>query len=118
MSNSVDFNEKVVAFDVDETLVEKVYGIDTSNSGDIELNYYGEIGRYKILQRNVEQIRSHLSRGWSVYVWSHSGPVWANHVLEALGFSDPNIKVQNKPLKYFDDLPAGEWMGERIFLKN
>lgn len=110
-------NEKTVFFDVDQTLVDKVYSVDGTAEYDIELDYYGELGRYKTLKKNIQQIKAHKERGWFVIVWTHSGPEWGRQVVEKLGLEDYVDIVCNKPLKHFDDLPANEWMGERVFLK-
>ncbi len=103
-------NEKIVAFDVDNTLVKR------SSNGELVLSLYGIEGTYKIFKKNVEQIHTHIARGWEVIVWSNNGPGWAKTVLDGLNIDKDKVHIMNKPMKIFDDEDASVWMPKRVHL--
>jgi len=103
-------NEKIVCFDIDKTLVKP------SLDGDVVLSLYGIEGTYKIFHKNVEQIKTHLARGWYIIVWSNNGPGWAKTVIDYLKIDQNKIQIMNKPIKIFDDEDATVWMPKRIHL--
>lgn len=103
-------NEKTVFFDIDSTLVKP------STNGTLELSLYGNPGMYKIFHKNVLQIKTHLARGWEVFVWSNNGPGWVQEVLRGLDIDITKVHVLNKPVKIFDDQEADIWMPRKVHL--
>lgn len=51
----------------------------------------------------------------TIVVWSAGGWDWALNVVKALELEEYVDAVMAKPVKYVDDLPCKEFMGERIY---
>lgn len=66
-------------------------------------------------KQNIEVVGKLWDRGYTLIVWSRSGAPWAEAVSKALGIDQMVSLYAKKPMYYLDDLPANEWMGERIY---
>ena len=62
----------------------------------------------------IDCIRREWQRGLSVIVWSQRGYDWAEAVVKALELNDIVEAVMSKPLRYYDDIDAKDFMGSRI----
>lgn len=112
-------NDRILPFDVDDTLI--CWSCDP-NTPDVHLisivdPYDGQTFWVRKHMPHIKLLKNHLARGTQVIVWSQGGYEWAHTVLKALGFSDnDNIIVMSKPQSYVDDLPIQEWAKDRIFI--
>ncbi len=64
---------------------------------------------------NIDAIAKHALRGHTVVVWSAGGAEWASRVVQALHLEEYVDVIITKPTWYYDDLPANEFMGKRVF---
>jgi len=107
----------VTPFDVDRTLVFWVPVGQEPPPNAVEADYYGMRKFLVPHNENIELLRATMHRRHTI-VWSGNGFQWVKNVLMALGFKETDpIQVMSKPAGYVDDLPANEWMGQRIWLK-
>lgn len=114
----VNTNDLISAYDVDGTLI-KVPGILDKTEDILAITdpYTGTVKLRVPHNPNIELMRKHKAQGYFVRVWSHGGSKWAETVVNKLGLNDIVDSIEAKPIKYVDDLPASEWMGSPIFVK-
>jgi len=103
-------NEKIVYFDVDNTLIYRV------EKSEIELDYYGNLWYIEPHEKHIEFLISLKSRGYYIIVHSANGWEHALKTINILNLGNFVDSVQTKPLKYVDDLTVDEWFGPRIFI--
>jgi predicted phosphatase len=109
-------NDRILAVDVDGTLVDTLNHITISPY--LVLNYGNSI--YKLAPRrfNIDLMIHHKRvRGYFIMVWSANGVVWAERVVKLLGLEQYVDLVITKPLEYIDDKPVEQWMTNRIWLE-
>ncbi len=111
-----DKDEKVICIDVDDTLVmrdvkllDKTVSIVDPYSG-LSITVTPHI-------KHIDLVEHFHDRGYYVIVWSAGGGLWAQAVVEALHLNKYVDDIMGKPLKYMDDVPCDEWMGNRIYLE-
>jgi hypothetical protein len=108
--------EPIVYCDVDDTLVS--WDFTYGDPGEDKLEFVdpadGKTLYLKVIQKTVEALKLHAIRGHSIIVWSAGGAEWAKEVVVRLGLSDVVSACLAKPNWYLDDLPASEFMPERI----
>lgn len=109
--------DQVVCIDCDDTLV--MWALDdTSKNIPIEDPYIpGVINYVTPHEKHVKLVQQYKGRGFTVIVWSAGGVEWAHNVVKALKLEDYVDIVLTKPSRYVDDLPCGEWMGNRVYLQ-
>lgn len=104
---------KDVYFDVDDTLV--MWGKPQHPRATPFLKDNGEI---EMLVPNVAHIealiRAHFV-GHTTIVWSGNGKEWAKRVIEMMGLEHYVTFVHNKPDHFYDDMPAAQFMKNRIY---
>lgn len=110
-------NENIRPFDVDGTLIVPY----DPNAGQFTAAFVFDPVDNKTIKVTINQamtrmIREEYHRGGYVIVWSRSGKEWATNVVRALGLQEYVHLVMSKPTVYFDDLPVGEWLKDRVFL--
>lgn len=101
--------DKVVCFDVDDTLVFQDCPHDELVKSDIVLNWYGEKIPMWIHFHHVAELKELHSRGYVIIVWSQQGSDWCEAVVNAMGISNHVHFVIMKPEKMYDDLPLMYW---------
>lgn len=113
------YNERVIAVDIDDTLVmhnltelcplsDRVNVVDPMDSSQaIQL---------RINNNMVRLVKEEFERGSTIIVWSRGGYQWALNVLEALNMQDIPLVVMTKPITYFDDTPVEKWMKDRVYI--
>lgn len=108
-------NELTVFVDVDDTLLMH----DLSLGEVMDFTYPYGAGRIKtraVHAPHVSLIKDMHSRGYSVFVWSAAGALWAAEAVTKLGLK-PYVKAcMTKPIRYIDDLTADQFTSGRIFL--
>lgn len=114
----VIYNEQIVCFDVDDTLV--LYDPDYSDP-NVDIVYFtnpydGSLIGLTPHHQHLDLMKKYKGRGYYVVVWSAGGVKWAESVVKTLGIEQYVDLVTTKPSKYVDDLPCGEWMGNRVFI--
>jgi hypothetical protein len=111
-------NEQIYMYDVDDTLVMWTNHFTQPGEGRVRIvDPYDQAPVYlKPHERHVKLLKQMHGRGRYIVVWSQSGVQWAHAVVEALGLSDFVHLVMTKPTGYVDDLPADQWMRDRIYL--
>lgn len=106
--------ENVVCFDVDDTLI--LWG----RSGDYDLQmrcpYTGVIEGGVIHKQHVEMVKKHHNDGHFVIVWSGGGAPHAREAVERLHLSDYVDLIIEKPMQYYDDLDAHQFMHRRTYI--
>lgn len=65
---------------------------------------------------HIRLLKEKFARGYLVIVWSQSGQAHAQTVVKALGLTKYVNLILDKPYCYLDDVPAEQWMGERLWL--
>ena len=107
-------NEKIIAFDVDDTLVmwpdekcDKCIPIVDPN--DNSTNWV------RPHEFHIDLLKKHVGRGYTVMVWSQGGYAWAGAVVKELALDNYVDFVMTKPIKYVDDLACQEWMGQHLY---
>ena len=108
-------NDQVYDFDVDDTLA--MWDIPVGYDGPltkVEAAYISEIIAPHCA--HIKQMRAHKGRGHAVCVWSAGGYAWAEAVVKALGIENLVDIVRCKPQGYYDDIPASEFMGKRMYI--
>lgn len=108
-------NERTIFSDVDGTLI--VHG---PKKGAMTVDVYDpEAKKFVTMGINrsmVKLVREEKARGAFIVAWSRGGYQWAKSVINALNLENHVDLVMTKPVAYFDDLPAQEWLETRIFL--
>jgi len=106
--------ENVAFFDVDETLVlwRTVHEPDTN----FVCPHTGVIESGTAHKEHVERIKQHKKLGHTVIVWSAGGMEWASRAVEALGVKEYVDICMEKPIQYYDDITADEFMGSRTYV--
>ena len=111
-------SEQILAVDIDNTLL--LWDEHDSGNQSVVFTdpYTGETKQVKVHEAHLRIVKSRLSRGAVLLVWSSSGYRWVEAALFALQLEHPRVIVLSKPIAYIDDKPCAEWMGERIYLPN
>lgn len=60
----------------------------------------------------IENLKSRHRSGSTVIVWSAAGANWAKEVVTKLGLEEYVEFCMGKPDRFWDDLPAKDFMGE------
>jgi len=110
----VTLGDPIVYFDVDDTLI--VTDIGHEDSVPVK---FGGMTNYKRPHRpHIEELKKLKKEGWSIVVWTHNsgGVDWAVAVCEALGIDELVDAFMWKPSRYYDDLPAHEFMTHSHYL--
>lgn len=105
--------EKIICFDVDDTLVMHCSKDDSSHI--IYDPSSGVAFSVRPHQFHINLLKQHAGRGYTIIVWSAGGYRWAETVLKELAIDNYVDIVMTKPTKYVDDLLCGEWMGEHLY---
>jgi FMN phosphatase YigB (HAD superfamily) len=67
--------------------------------------------------KHIQILKELYERGFTIIVWSAAGPAWAKVVVERLNLTEYVHYHMSKPVKFFDDLPANEILGTRVYIK-
>lgn len=122
-------NDKVVCFDVDDTLVMwNPDGISYYDDPDaIEVpcpsSSYGPYSRQQSFwlkphKKHIQKLKGYARSGWFVIIWSAGGGPWARNVANTLGLTEYADLIIGKPSVCFDDLPVGEAIGQRKYYQD
>lgn len=107
-------SDRVVCFDVDDTLVtptKKLYG----SSRPVE---FGEPGRSEFLfpiTPHIKLLKEFAARDFFIIVWSDGGHNWARKVIEKLELTPYVDMIMSKPSWSVDDKEATEWIMKRVY---
>ncbi len=104
MYTYVDCNQPTY-FDVDDTLI--MWSVEDGEN-TIKLNGVSVV----INEANINALKKHAMRGHTIIVCSAGGASWAKAVVDALGLQDLVDVIMEKPMWYYDDLPANAFMGK------
>ncbi len=112
----VVIKEPVLYVDVDDTLVSWDYHFGENYDNKVEFvdPMDGKRAFLEVIQPTIEAMKSHRIRGHSIIVWSAGGGEWAREVVERLGLSGMVDACLAKPTWILDDMPASEFIPERI----
>lgn len=114
-------NERVAAFDTDNTLV--LWNLDNKKlPGCIKIkNPHDGPEKYFYLKphkKHVEMLKAYKRAGYFIIVWSNGAAAWSKEVVEALDISSFVDLIITKPLYIFDDLPIEDALGQRRFFED
>lgn len=108
-------NELSLFCDVDDTLV--VWGQPISEKTvEFVCPYTGKVENLAPHDILIQILKQQKGRGYHVTVWSAGGWKWAKTVVETLKLQEFVDEIRSKPVKFFDDLPANEILGSRVYL--
>ncbi len=108
------FYNRLVTFDVDDTLVRWVLDGMEPSEGDIPVPWPGGGVQWCTpVKEHILCLKLHKQEEDTVVVWSQGGAEWAESVVKTLGLNEFVDIVVGKPRVHYDDLPSTEWMGER-----
>lgn len=111
-------NETLVYFDCDDTLVMWSERFAFPGEGKIELEdpYDNSLVHLFPHERHIKLLKDYKARGYTVVVWSAAGYRWTNTIVKTLGLEEYVDYCQSKPIKFVDDLPAANILGERVYI--
>ena len=104
-------SNKIVCFDVDDTLVSDV--TESFSHSDIqvmEIKCGNQITLVKPIKENIAALKRHKRQGQIIVVWSAAGYKWASSVVKSLNLTDYVDYAMSKPNWYYDDMPCEKWM--------
>jgi len=112
-------NDSPVFFDCDDTLCMWIDHLDKSNPEfkEFKCPYTGESLFLKPHQKHIDLLKKYYFRGYAVVVWSHGGDLWSKEVVRVLGLEKYVAITMGKPSRYVDDLPAKEFMMQRVYIE-
>ena len=102
-------NEKIVCFDVDDTLIrwgDRVIGSANSSEEYEFTEANGTKHTYRSIEANIAALKEHASRGHFIIVWSAGGGAWAAKAVQILGLEQYVGMTMAKPTWSYDDLQA------------
>jgi hypothetical protein len=111
---TVEANENIVMFDVDDTLV--IWNFPAERKGECVL--FNGFGKTELLLPhgpNIKMLKQFKVRGHKVIVWSQGGAQWAAEVVKVLKLEEFVDLVMTKHKWIVDDLPAYMWT-QRVYL--
>lgn len=111
-------NERIIASDVDDTLVLWSDNCYQPHDGAIRFvdPYDNSVVYLTPHQRHIDLLKKWKGRGYFIEVWSAAGVKWAETVVRTLKLQDTVDLVSTKREKYLDDLLAHEVLGMRVYL--
>ena len=119
---NVNKHERPIFCDIDETLV--LHG-DYKHSGSIasvpKIAVDDPLDSSKKIwvtphAAMIRLLEEEHYRGAQIWVWSRGGAHWAANVIKALKIEHLVHEVMTKPLVYFDDKPAQDWLQYRVYI--
>lgn len=113
---TINKNENVTCYDVDDTIVLWFADCDPSKKIKIVCPYGGSETFLKPHARHIDLLKKHHGRGDYIIVWSAGGTLWAEAVVKALGLEEYVDLVMTKPTKIVDDLTPNEIFPHRLYL--
>jgi hypothetical protein len=109
-------------YDVDDTLIiysPKSQQEQTFPKQHFEFEILGE--KYDFYAHvhtlHLKYLRRKAKSGMPIVVWSASGALWAEKIVEALGLTEFVDIVMGKPLNVIDDMDPVHWLPQRVYLK-
>jgi hypothetical protein len=109
-------DQNVIMFDVDDTLVMWNYQPNVE-SIIVECPYSGKDIELWPHKRHIDFLEREYCKGNSVVVWSRSGQMWAESIVNKLGIANHIELIMCKPVKYVDDKDDKESIiGMRVYL--
>ena len=110
-------NERVVFFDVDDTLIMwNGYAEETAEYIKFQDAYSSKILEVIPNHNNIKLLQEKAARGYQVIVWSQGGWGHAKCVIEALKLESFVDIVMTKPTCYVDDLDVSAWFPKRVYI--
>lgn len=124
----VIYNEQIVCFDCDDTLVlwpenhpnhfpNASFAQPSPGSIPITDPYDNSVNYLIPHTKHISLLKKYKGRGNYIRVWSAAGVKWAEAVVKALAIEDYVDSVETKPLKLIDDLPVDRIFETRLYLK-
>lgn len=108
-------NELTAFFDVDQTLI--MAGYETHKDViTIMCPYTKEELKLVPHKHHIKILKDQKARGYHITVWSANGWQWVDSVLTALGLWEYVDEGRGKSIKFFDDLPADQVLGTRVYI--
>lgn len=114
---TINTNENVILFDVDQTLIMheyKLYPLDRR----ISVDYYG-ISKIVVAHlEHIKLLKSYKKRRFFIRVHSNNGFLWAKQIVQKLDLEEFVDSVESKPTRHVDDATNSvEVMGPRVYLE-
>ncbi len=105
--------ETLIYVDVDKTLI---FDCDKKTKNAIKVDYYGKDKWVRAHKAHIDFLKSLKTRGYYVIVHSANGWRWAKEIVIQLQLESYIDEVKPKSIKYLDDTPCEEWMGQRVYI--
>ena len=110
------FVENVVCFDIDQTLV--IWGAAEEDCNVSFICPHSRVLEHGVAHdEHVQRVKRHNKDGHFVIAWSAGGGEYAYNAIVALGLKDYVNLCLDKPMQYYDDIDAHEFMGRRTYLE-
>lgn len=115
----ITITQDMVPFDIDQTLIlhKKQEDICPLNLIRVKDTIADRIICVEAHRAMIRLLEEEHAAGKYIMVWSRGGAKWAASVLTALNLTDKVNLVIGKPLAYFDDKPANEWLQNRVYIE-
>lgn len=115
----ITIDQDMVPFDIDQTLIlhkpqNEICPLNLVRVKDTIADRIICVEAHRAMIRLLEE--EHAA-GKYIMVWSRGGAKWATAVLVALNLTSKVNLVLTKPLVYFDDKPASEWLQNRVYIE-
>ena len=115
-------DDKVVAFDCDDTLVMWKGGqedyISSKDKVKLKCPWSGKEMFLTPHKKHIQKVKGYARSGWFVIIWSMGGGPWANEVSKALHLTEYASLIIGKPEICYDDMPLSEAFGTRKYLQD
>lgn len=107
-------DRKTLYVDIDDTLL-----IHNKSEYPVEMHivvpHNGRVFVGVPHHKNILMMEKFYNLGYDIIVWSKTGAMYAQAVIEKLKISHPIKAVLSKPDFYLDDKGVEEWMGPRVY---
>jgi len=115
----ITVEKDMVPFDIDQTLIlhKKSSEICPLNLVRVKDTIADRIICVEAHRPMIRLLEEEHASGKYIVAWSRGGAKWAAAVITALGLTDKVNLVLTKPLVYFDDKEANEWMQNRVYIE-
>jgi hypothetical protein len=104
---------KVVYFDVDETLI--LWNVKLATELNLNTIFIDGI-EFGVHHIHVKKLIQHNKNGDEVNIWSAGGTGWAKKVIKYLELESYVTHVLSKPDFYYDDIPMQKFSSKRMYL--
>ena len=106
--------KNIICWDVDDTLI--LWGKSQEPDTHLIDPDSGCVESGIAHKEHIQRLKDHKKAGHFNIVWSAGGWDWAAAAVDCLGIEKYVDLICDKPLQYYDDIDAHQFMGRRSFI--